>query len=197
MAQREPDAAVATDGGTEAALRTRRPARRNTRPARSKGICHWSRESATNHLRPYGPDGVGRQRRCLRYCGKAIPHEAFPAFKVAVASRSHVRSGFAVRQTVSIHEVVQNQLTARRVHAYQASRLHQTETETRQIKVFAKESPLHALQCEQVQLGLRKHSEARGTPVSVAQGWTIRQRSSFHVAARAAHDFETKRVDSE
>jgi hypothetical protein len=66
-----------------------------------------------------------------------------------------------VRQTVSIHEVVQNQLTARRVHAYQASRLRQTETETGQIKVFAKESPLHALQCEQFQIGPRKLSEAR------------------------------------
>ena len=41
VAQREPDTAVATDGRAEAALRTRRPARRNTRPARGKGLCHY------------------------------------------------------------------------------------------------------------------------------------------------------------
>ena len=198
MAQREPDAALATHSGTEAALRTRRPARRNTWPARSKGICHWFRESGTNHLGPYGPDGPGRQRRRLRHCGKPIPHEAFPAFKVAAASRSHVRSGFAVRQTVSIYEVVQNQLTARRVHAYQASRLRQTETETGQVKIFVKESPLHALQCEQIQLGLPTHSEARGTPVSAdtrTHNSPADRRSKF--AGRGAHGFETKKVDSE
>ena len=198
VAQREPDAAVATHGGTEAALRARRPARRNTRPARSKGICHWFRESGTNHLRPYGPDGPGRQRRRLRHCGKPIPHEAFPAFKVAVASRSHVRAGPAVGQTVSSHEVVQNQLAARRVHVCQASRLRQTETETGQVKIFAKESPLHALQCEQIQLGLPTQSEARGTPVSAdtrTHNSPADRRSWF--AGRGAHDFETKRVDSE
>ena len=41
VAQREPDTAVATDRRAEAALRTRRPARRNTRPARGKRICHY------------------------------------------------------------------------------------------------------------------------------------------------------------
>ena len=70
----------------------------------------------------------------------------FPAFKVAVASLSHVHSGLAVRQTVSIHQVVQNHFAGRRVHGHQSSRLRQTETETRQIKVFAKEPPLHVRQ---------------------------------------------------
>ena len=38
VAQREPDAAVATDRRAEAALRARRPARRNARPARGKRL---------------------------------------------------------------------------------------------------------------------------------------------------------------
>ena len=38
VAQREPDTAVATDRGTDAAFRARRPARRNARPARRKRL---------------------------------------------------------------------------------------------------------------------------------------------------------------
>ena len=38
VTQREPDTAVATDGRPEAALRARRPARRNPRPARRKHV---------------------------------------------------------------------------------------------------------------------------------------------------------------
>src|SRR5687767_4990217 len=41
VAQREPDAALATHSGAQTALRARRPARRNTRPTRGKGICHY------------------------------------------------------------------------------------------------------------------------------------------------------------
>src|SRR6185503_14848003 len=53
VAQREPDAAFATHSGTEAALRTRRPARRNTRPSRSKGLCHDLSHSK-GHASPAG-----------------------------------------------------------------------------------------------------------------------------------------------
>ena len=42
VAQREPHPAVATHSGTEAALRTRRPACRNSRPARGEGVFHYS-----------------------------------------------------------------------------------------------------------------------------------------------------------
>ena len=41
VAQREPDTTVATDSRAEAALGARRPARRNPRPARGEGICHY------------------------------------------------------------------------------------------------------------------------------------------------------------
>ena len=41
VAQREPDAAVAADSGTEAALRTRRPAGRTSRPARGEILCQY------------------------------------------------------------------------------------------------------------------------------------------------------------
>ena len=83
----------------------------------------------------------------MRYCSNPGPHEAFPAVKVAIASLSHVRSGLAERQTLVIHEVVQNDFAGRRVHRHQSSRLRKSETETRQIKVFAKEPLLHVLQC--------------------------------------------------
>jgi hypothetical protein len=91
---------------------------------------------------------VGRRWRRLRDDGKPIPHEPFPRFKAAVAGSSYVRFSLTVRKAVRLHQVIQNHLAGRRVHVHQSSRLRQTEIQTWQVQVFAKEPALRALQTQ-------------------------------------------------
>jgi hypothetical protein len=79
---------------------------------------------------------------------KPIPHEPFPRFKATVANSSDVRFSLTVRKALRLQQVVQSHLAGLRVHIHQSSRLRQSETQTWQIQVFAKEPALRALQTQ-------------------------------------------------
>ena len=64
MTQREPHPAVATHGRTEAALGTRRPARRNSRPPRGKGVLHYSTRNIALSLLLAPPVRLRKEATC-------------------------------------------------------------------------------------------------------------------------------------
>ena len=135
VAQREPDTAVAADGCAEAAFRARRPAGRNTRPARSKGVRIFSHAPCLQShrydqlLQPAGTGVLEVRDKCRT-----------ASSQLRLAPCANVQAVRGTPQKPLPDEREEEDTTGIRVQSPEPSRLYFREIQSRHLAVFAFDS---------------------------------------------------------